>query len=383
MTVSAGVLELRSVRGTGGGPDKTLFLTGEIARSSRFDATLCYIRDQRDPDFGPEKHAGRSPADYVEVLERHSFDWRIWPRLREIARSKRIRIVHAHDYKTNLLALLLARAEGLIPIATVHGWSGHTWREQYFYYPADRRLLKRYPRVIAVSSDIREMLVAAGAVRERVSVVLNGIDHRAFTRRTEAVPVARARFEIPEQTVVIGSVGRLEREKNFALLISAFARLARDFPGAILVIAGEGSLRSDLQSLATSLGISDRCRLLGHQNDIHLLHHALDLFVQSSDNEGTPNSILEAMALETPIVATDVGGTRELVRANRDALLVRRRDEEGLSRAMIESLAHPDAARARTAAARARVEQDLSFDARMQRIETIYDELLSSSTAAR
>jgi glycosyltransferase involved in cell wall biosynthesis len=380
-TSSGGVLELRSVRGTGGGPDKTLFLTGELARRSQFETTLCYIRDKRDPDFGPAEHARLSSADYIEILERHSFDWRIWQRLREIARSRHIRVVHAHDYKTNALALLLARAEHLIPVATVHGWSGHTWREQYVYYPADRRLLRRYPRVIAVSSDIRDMLVATGAAPERISVVLNGIDHRAFARQRDGAPAARARWGIPERAIVIGSVGRLEREKNFALLIRAFTRLAGDFPDAVLVIAGEGSLRAALQTQAATLG--DRCRLLGHVKDVRLLHHALNLFVQSSDNEGTPNAILEAMALETPIVATDVGGTRELVRANGEALLVPRQDEDALRVAMAESLAHPSAARARAAAARARVESDLSFDARMRRIETIYDELLSSDNPAR
>ena len=85
-------------------------------------------------------------------------------------------------------------------------------------------------------------------------------------------------------------------------------------PALRLVIAGDGSLRGDLEAAcAHARRLDDCCRLTGHVDDVASVHHALDLFVQSSDYEGTPNAVLEAMAFETPLVATDAGGTAELV----------------------------------------------------------------------
>src|SRR5262249_4620378 len=125
---------------------------------------------------------------------------------------------------------------------------------------------------------------------------------------------------------------------------------------------------------------SQNVRLLGHRTDVIALHHAFDVFVQSSEREGTPNAVLEAMAMETPAVATDVGGTRELMKDDVQGLLVPRHDVRALRDVLARVLADPAAARARAAAARARVETDLSFERRMQKVAAVYDDLMRSRT---
>jgi glycosyltransferase involved in cell wall biosynthesis len=377
------ILEFRSVRGTGGGPEKTILLGTARTDRDRYAITVCYVRDLRDEVFHIDQRAGSLPIDYVEIRERHSFDPATWRQLRALVRQRRIDIVHAHDYKCNLLALLLARVEPVIPLSTSHGWTGHSWRERRIYYPGDRWLLARYPRVIAVSSGIRNELIAAGARPGRVSVVLNGIDPEAFHRVREREAGARASFGFAADEVAIGAVGRLEPQKNFPLLVRAFHQLAARFPRARLVIAGDGSLRQELTALVANLRLGDRCRLLGHVADVDRLHHALDLCVQSSDYEGTPNVVLEAMALETPLVATDVGGTAELARDGQEALIVPPRDEEALVTAIRQALADPASSRVRADAARRRVEGELSFATRMQKVEAIYDELSAGRAQQR
>ena len=123
---------------------------------------------------------------------------------------------------------------------------------------------------------------------------------------------------------MIGAVGRLESEKRFDLLLNAFAQIHNRYPHTMLAIIGEGSLRPDLEASIRAAGLGSSVRLLGHRTDIIALHHAFDLFVQSSEREGTPNAVLEAMAMETPLVATDVGGTGELITNTVDGLLVPR-----------------------------------------------------------
>ncbi len=116
------------------------------------------------------------------MRERHSLDPSIWRPLRDLVRARAVDVVHAHEYKSDLLALLLSRSTGAVPLATAHGWTGHSRRERLVYYPADKRVLSRFPVVVAVSNEVKADLVAHGCRPERVHVLLNGIDHHAFHR---------------------------------------------------------------------------------------------------------------------------------------------------------------------------------------------------------
>lgn len=372
------ILELRSVRGTGGGPEKTILLGAARSDPARYAVTVCYIRDARDEVFTIDRRADGLPIDYVEIRERNSTDWRVWPALKRVVKEKQIDIAHAHDYKTDLLVWLLGRGRHAIPLTTAHGWTGNSSREA-MYYRADKWLLARYPRVIAVSEEIRRVLLNAGAAPERVTTILNGIDHRAFRRDRSREDAARAALGVSKDEVVLGAVGRLERQKRFDVLLDAFARLAATRPQLRLLIAGEGSLREELTAQIARLGLGHRARLLGQWNDIAQFHHAIDVLVQSSEYEGTPNVVLEAMAFETPVVATDVGGTAELVLDGTHGLIVPPGNVDALITAITRVLDDRPAATTRAAAARARVEGDLSFERRMQRVEAIYDELIATN----
>ncbi len=376
------VLELRSVWGTGGGPEKTILLSAAQTNRDLVEVTVSYIRDQRDRVFALDRRAAEIGVDYAEVSERHSFDPAIWSQLRRILRDRRIDIVHAHEYKTDFLAWLLHRRTGVIPLSTVHGWSGYSSRERLVYYPLDKRLLARFPCVIAVSSNIKRELVRCGAAPERVEVVLNAIDTSVFRNIPERHQAMRREIDLSDGDFVLGAVGRLEREKRFDLLIEAFAQLAATETAARLVLVGDGSLRGDLQSLATRLGVSTACRFLGHRHDIPDLYQAFDVLVQSSETEGTPNAVLEAMATETPLVATDVGGTRELARPGLDGLIVPKHDVAALRDAVASVLTDPAAARQRALSARNRAEGELSFLARTRHLENVYLRLVGDHRGA-
>jgi len=372
------VLELRSVRGTGGGPEKTILLGAARSDPARVRVTVCYIRDQRDRSFGPEKRAAEAAVDYVEIRERHSFDPSIWPALRRLVHERDIDIVHAHDYKTNVLAMLLARSAKVIPLSTAHGWTGQSLRERFLYYQVDKRLLATLPCVIAVSGSIRHELIRAGASPGRVHTVLNGIDPWSFRRDRTRRARVRLAMGIEPDEVVIGAVGRLEPQKRFDLLLDAVAMLRRQQPALAIAVAGDGSLRLRLQAQAGRLGFGAGCRFLGHSDDVVGLHHAFDVFVQSSEYEGTPNAVLEAMALETPVVATRAGGTHEVIEDGVHGLLVPPGKPEALADAINHTLINPVETAARVAAARGRIERELSFAARMEAVDRIYEELMKT-----
>lgn len=370
------ILELRSVHGTGGGPEKTILLGAARADTSRVNVIVCYVRDQRDQVFGLDQWARSLGVNYVEVRERHSFDFSLLARLIAVVRNYAIDIVHSHEYKTDLLAWLLAKRTGIVPLATAHGWTGQTTRERLVYYPADKILLGRLPRVIAVSTDIRRELLKFGARPERVTVILNGIDPSAFRRHPERAAVVRAALGLEPGDVVIGAVGRAEQQKRFDLLIEALGRVVQSVPTARLVIVGDGSRLPALRQQAREKGLDGRIVFTGHRTDVADLHNAFDVFVQSSEYEGTPNAVLEAMALETPVVATDAGGTAELFSNGGEGLLVPCRDVPALADAIIRSAKKPSRSREMAVAARQRIETELSFEARTRRLESVYHELV-------
>jgi glycosyltransferase involved in cell wall biosynthesis len=369
------VLELRSVFGTGGGPEKTILLGTARTDPRRFAITVCYLRAQQDDVFRIDEWARSIGVSYTEIHERHSFDLATFSALRRIVREREIQIVHAHEYKTNVLALMLAKAEGVIPMSTAHGWTGHSRRERLLYYPLDKWVLAKFPRVIAVSGEIRNEIVRWGGSPDAVSVILNGIDHVKFVRDSTRRDTVRRQYGIGEDEVVIGAVGRLEPQKRFDLLLDAFARLRATMADLRLLIVGDGSVRRQLERRLDELKLHDSCRLIGHCNDVPGIHHAFDLFVQSSDYEGTPNAVLEAMAMKTPVVTTDAGGTAELVVHRQHGLVVQRGDAFALEAAIREALSSPAAAARRAEAARLRVEGELSFERRMERVEAVYDQL--------
>jgi glycosyltransferase involved in cell wall biosynthesis len=364
------VLELRSVAGTGGGPDKTLVASADL-RDPDVDLTLCYLCNEGDDLFQIGAIAKDKGLDYVEVRERGPIDLRAWRTIRQLARERRFDIAHGHDYKTDLFAWMLGRAEGVIPFATAHGWTGHNWKERTLYYPVDKRLLAHFPRVVAVSGEIKQTLVRAGGNAQKIDVILNGIDPHRFRR-----------FGLAPDDVVIGAVGRLEPQKRFDLLIDVVASLLPRLPNLKLMIGGEGSLRPALEEQIRRLKMDDRVRLAG-QVDVIPFHHALDLFVQSSDYEGTPNVVLEAMAMETPVVATDVGGTSELAQHDVHALIVRPSQPDDLRNAITAALSDPVSLEARARAARARVETDLAFSRRIERLHRVYNQLLAENQISR
>ena len=188
----------------------------------------------------------------------------------------------------------LRSAEGVIPLATAHGWISNTLKEKFYCF-LDRRFLARFPKVIAVSEPIRQALIRIGAPAERVVRIANGIDSDTFRRRTGVREEMRRALGIPLDACVLGAVGRLSREKRFDLLLDAAVRL-QNGSSLYVVIAGEGSCSAALAQQALNLGLGDRCLLLGQRNDVREVHQVFDVYVQSSDTEGISNTVLEAMA---------------------------------------------------------------------------------------
>jgi glycosyltransferase involved in cell wall biosynthesis len=217
-----------------------------------------------------------------------------------------------------------------------------------------------------------ESLRPRGRAARRTDVIPSGVDTERF-RAGEPRAQAKARLDVPAARPVIGTVGRLEARKGTATLIEAAARLRAEYvPDLLLVVAGDGPLSAELSALAARLGIAEHVRLLGDRPDVREVLAALDVFVLPSRTEGMSNALLEAMAMERPVVATAVGGTPEVMGRDPAGVLVPAADPDAMARAVARLLAAPDLAARLGSAARRRVEEHYGARAMVRRLEAVY-----------
>ncbi len=373
------VLDARVVSGSGGGPDKTILNQPRFLAPANYRNVCAYMHPPGDPGFEQlRRKAEVWQAPLVSVPDRGPWDWRVVSEMLRLCRRERVRIWHGHDYKSNALGLLLRRFWPMRLVTTVHGWVRHTYRTP-LYYRLDRFCLPHYEKVICVSPDLEQECLAIGVPAERCVLIENAIDVEEFSRR-RGTEEAKQRLGIVPGRLVVGAVGRLSPEKGFDLLIRAADQLLQDGTDLELLIVGEGDEQARLAGLVEQLGRGARIRLLGYRPDLRELFEAMDVFVLSSLREGLPNVLLEALALEVPVVATRIAGVPRLIADGVNGLLVPPGSAAALARALGQLLADEPLRRRLRQAGRDTVQTRYSFAARMDRIRAVYDELLGRTS---
>jgi len=337
---------------------------------------LCvYLHDPADPGFSVLRDKAEARGvELISVADRGPFDWRVVPQLLEICRRERVNVWHGHDYKSNAMGLVLKRFWPMRLVTTVHGWVQHTARTP-LYYLIDRISLRFYEKVICVSDDLYDSCRLAGAPASRCLVLENGIDLNDY-RRKQAHGEAKRILGIPEGRLLIGAAGRLSKEKGFDFLIRAVERLLKSGYNLELRIAGEGGEESRLRKLIDELGCHERVRLLGYCSDLRGFYEAMDIYALSSHREGLPNVLLEAMAMEVPVVATRINGVPRLIEDGKNGLLVEAGSIDAMANGLQALAQSPELRQRFSATGRRTVEDRFSFAARMDRLSRLYDSML-------
>jgi glycosyltransferase involved in cell wall biosynthesis len=315
------------------------------------------------PPDGPLAEEFRAAGINVARVERDhdGLDPKLVLRLARWFRDNKVDLVHTH----NRMALTYGAPAGRLARAkVVHTKHGKNPRggKRLILGNAAGRLVHAF---VAVSDE------TAAVARKRyevphdlLSVIDNGIDLARFHPDEAARVRLRGELGIPADACVIGTVARIAPEKNHARLLRAAAPLLG--PKTRLVIAGDGPLLDAIRAQAVELGIAQHAHLLGVRRDVPALLNAFDIFAMSSETEGLPLVVLEAMASNLPVVSTNVGGIPNVVDEGRTGYLVDVSDEAALT-ARLAALVQ-DAALRRTVGARARDVTLTKFSAeRMQR----------------
>jgi glycosyltransferase involved in cell wall biosynthesis len=252
-------------------------------------------------------------------------------------------VVHNHMYRAELVGTRAAIALGEIGrprpyvVSTVH--SSRVRSEE------DRRILRlltpRIDRLIAVSRSIVAKLHAEGRDTAPISLIHNGVDLERYDHQGPCCTL-REEYGLPSEGPIVGVVARLEPEKGHPTLLEAWRSVVAAVPDATLLVVGEGSRREVLEALAVELGIADRVVFTGRRDDVPAVTAALDVAVLPSYREALGLSVLEAMALSRPVVASEVGGIPEMIEDGITGLLVPPHDPAALAAAIVRLLRdHP------------------------------------------
>jgi glycosyltransferase involved in cell wall biosynthesis len=262
-------------------------------------------------------------------------------------RERRIRIVHSFQPNANILGTLAGRLAGARVVISRRSLGDFGSLGSPRLEALQKHLTNRFAhRVLANSRAVREAaLKKEGFPEGKVALIYNGLDADRFAPVADPLPFRRA-LGLPEEGFIVGVASGFRPVKGVDVVIRGFARMAAAFPGALLVLAGDGPERPRLESLTRELGVADSVRFMGVRSDMESVLPAFDLFALCSHSEGFSNAILEAMGMGLPVVATRVGGNIEMVEDGVSGYLVPPGDDHALGERLL-ALARDPALRRR------------------------------------
>ncbi len=236
-------------------------------------------------------------------------------------------------------------------------------------------------RILCVSGAIRRVLLQDGVPEALLAVVHSGVDLQRFANVPDRCVDTRREFGVPASAPLIGNVAHCAEHKGQRHLVAAAPAVLARHPEARIVIVGEGELLESLRAQAAALGVAGRVLFPGFRTDVPALLRCFDLFCFPSVQEGLGTSVLDALAMARPVVATTAGGIPEMIESGVHGLLVPPADPAALAGALLELLADPGRARAMGEAGRARVEAEFSCEQMVARTLAEYERVAAARAA--
>jgi len=312
-------------------------------------------------------------------------DLTAFAKLSRLLKRWRPHIVHTHTAKAGALGRLAARLAG-VPVI-VHTFHGHIF-DGYFppwqanlFLEMERRLTRISTKIVVLSEGQRqELLKLRIGAPDKLAVQPLGLELDPFLTSAAKNGQLRKELGLSEEERLIGIVGRLVPIKGHEIFLQAARLVVGRLPSCRFLVVGDGPERPNLERTAETLGLSSKVLFLGWRRDLDRIYADLELCTLSSYNEGTPLSLLEAMAAGVPVVATRVGGVKDLITHAETGLLVPPGDAQALAEAIITLLNDPEGARRMAKAGKERIYPFYDVKALISRMERFYRELVATPT---
>lgn len=354
------VLHIDSAKTWRGGQQQVLYLAQRL--TDYHNIITC-------PPESPLAERARATGLKVFPIEmRGEWDLLAVCKLGKIIRKNSIKIVHLHSSHAHALGLLAAKSGGNCKVIL----------SRRVDFPIKKNLLSRLKylnvdRIIAISERVKRVLVADGLSEEKIDVVYSGIDIDRFQNVKGDHLISE--LALNTHKLRIGNIAALAWHKDHKTLIEAARVVVDEFPQVIFLIAGEGPLRREIETLIKKFNLQENVKLLGFRQDIPEVLSILDLFVLSSSWEGLGTSLLDAFASRVPVVSTNVGGIPEIVKDGVNGILVPPGNPDALAGAIISLLKNRDLAGRIAEQGFRLVNKKFSIEKMVQDTKKIYDRL--------
>jgi glycosyltransferase involved in cell wall biosynthesis len=300
-----------------------------------------------------------------------------------ILRQKRIQILHSHLFYASLFASPVGRLSGVpVIVETTHvreQWRQGWLKSRFFVDRAVGRCVTHYIAVSQANADYLEK--GKGLPPEKIHVIRNGSDLSRFRARGDSENL-RARLGLTVDAPILLVAGRLEPQKGHSVLLEALPNIRRRFPQVCAVFAGEGALESQLQKQVESLGLQECVKFVGFQRNMQEWYSLADVKVLPSFFEGLPLVAVESLAVGTPVVATAVDGTPEIVVNEQNGLTVPAGDAVALANAICRLLENPGLRQRYGEAGRRWVHEHFTEEEQVRRTEQLYLRALGMESRA-
>lgn len=296
-------------------------------------------------------------------------------RVANLIRDWEVDIVHCHLPMAGVVGRLASRTSGVPLVYTEHN-------KMERYHPLTRRAniltWEMQAGAIAVSQEVKDSIDRHTESEVPVHVVLNGIDSSRYRRDSGERKELRGELGIPEDVEVVGTVAVFRQQKRLDQWLEAAALVARDRDDVHFLLVGDGPLRDDLQALGESLGLTEKLHFPGLQQDVRPFLEIMDVFVMSSEFEGLPLALLEAMAMSCVVIATEVGGIPEVIRSGTNGYLTKVNDPEALGGLILRVLQNVDDRSRIQTEARQTIKERFGIAEMVANTEAIYESILSN-----
>jgi glycosyltransferase involved in cell wall biosynthesis len=291
-------------------------------------------------------------------------------------------VVHTHSSKAGIVGRFAAHDAGVpVVVHTIHGMSFNrtqSWPVRKLYAWLEWMAARRSHAIVAVADAMVEQSVAARICRrEKLTTIYSGMEVGRFTPTDRGRDAARRSWGVGEDQIVIGTVARLFRKKGYEQLLPIMAAAAKRDPGLRFVWIGDGAQRSEYEAELSRLGLRERTTLAGlvPPESIPELLAGFDILAHTSQWEGLPRAVVQALLLRVPAVAFDIDGTPEVVLDGETGRLVKLGDTDGFVQALLALAADAEVRKRMGAAGRARCLERFDWRRMVDALEKLYHRL--------
>jgi glycosyltransferase involved in cell wall biosynthesis len=358
------------------GPGKTILETARHIDQSRFKLSVgLFLRSQDETNYYRETLENLG-IEVIPIVARSQFSLDMMKTLIGIIRHHKFDIVHAHDYKSDILTTLISRRIGIPTLTTAHGWITNTLKSKIYTF-VGKNCFRFFDKVIAVSPKIHKTISSFGVQDSQLELIYNAIVAENYIRENYTPGYLRERFEIPSEYKIIGNIGRISPEKGQKDFVRAAAKLLNVRQDLAFVLIGNGPDFEAVKSLVTELNIEGNVFFTGHEKEIRPIYRDLDLFALTSYTEGFPNVVLESLCMDVPVLATDVGGTGDIVTHLQTGFLTEAGDVDKIVEGLNYLLNNPEHAVKMVENGKQDIMTKYEFSIRVRKIEALYESMVT------